>query len=542
MPDVFVQADGTIVIPSTAPGADAVRAQITPFAELSRQLADLQVYRVTPLSLWQAAAVGWTPRSVLTTLRALATAPLPFTFQQSVQETMSRWGRIRLRPAGEDGFELVAPDLDPDEIIGRANLRELAVHPGGFPAHTRAEVKRRLAEAGYPCLDDLGYRASPPLAVQLRQDVQLRPYQREAVQRFLASHDQSGVVVLPCGAGKTLVGIACLCALQTHTLVVTPTESSARQWIREMMRFTTLDRADVGLYRGSAGMKPITVTTYQQLTAKTRAGRLVHLERILQAPFGFVVYDEVHMVPAPLFRLAASMQAVRRLGLTATLVREDGAETDVFTLIGPKCYEAAWRQLELDGFLARVRCVQVRVPMTPEAVVQYRTSGTRQRHRVAAQNAAKVDAAVHLVAQHRDEPTLVIGHYLDGLRATADRLGCPLVTGQTPPSVRETLFQQFRDGAIRVLALSRVANMAVDLPSASVAVQLSGLYGSRQEEAQRLGRLLRPKSGTATFYSLVSAGTCEEDVAQHRGLYLAEQGYTFEVVEVETLIDGLEKG
>ncbi|MCL6592606.1 MAG: DEAD/DEAH box helicase, partial [Alicyclobacillus sp.] len=333
---------------------------------------------------------------------------------------------------------------------------------------------------------------------------------------------------------------AALCALQVETLVLVPTETAARQWQRELLAHTTLHAHQVGLYAPDKALYPVTLTTYQRLASRNRRGSLPHLSRLTSHPWGLVIYDEVHVLPAPLFRLTADLQGARRLGLTATLVREDGAETDVFSLIGPKLYEVGWRELEQQGYLAAVECREVRVPLPGEERTRYERAGFRERHRLAACNPAKLAVAERLLQVHTGASVLIMGHYLEPLQTLAERIQCPLITGQTPQRQRDHWFAMFRSGQLRCLVLSRVANMAVDLPCASVAIQLSGLFGSRQEEAQRLGRLLRPESGPGVFYTLVSADTVEQVTTRHRQLYLVEQGYRYDVLDSETCLEAAE--
>jgi DNA excision repair protein ERCC-3 len=505
-------------------------------AELVQRVDPIHVYQIRPISLWQAAAAGLSARDVLAFLRTFAAHPVPYGLQQLVLGEMSKWGRLTLHRGGRQRMVLRGSAADLSAVRELPAIRDILLADQGdglvFRQCHRAEVKRVLAQNGRPVCDIVGYQDSPSLAFQWNSGFRLRDYQAEAVERFLANpQDQSGVVVLPCGAGKTAVGIAAIQRLGRHALILTPSESSAMQWQRELLNHTSLTEAEVGLYDAGRPLRPVTITTYQRVAARNTQGERVHLRRLTSHPWGIVVYDEVHMLPAPLFRLAADLQGARRLGLTATLVREDGAEADVFSLIGGKVYEVPWKQLEQAGYLAAVRCVEVRVPLDPASIRRYTASSARERHRIAALNPAKIPVVKALLEQHRGDSVLVIGHYLDSLRELSNQFGCPLICGQTPQAERELWLQQFREGKVRRIVLSRVANMAIDLPCASVAIQVSGLFGSRQEEAQRLGRLLRPETKEGVFYTLVSQNTVEERTARHRQLYLVEQGYAYSVCE-----------
>lgn len=535
---LFIQSGGTLLVQSEHEDYDAARSTLLCFADLVQRLDPIHVYQVRPITLWQAASLGFTARQVLSFLRKHAAHPIPFAVQQQVATEMSKWGQLILQQGAQNRIVLrgnasLLNNLQELSWIHKNTLEQQ--HQGlVFSAHQRAELKRVLASNGYPAVDRVGYRRAPSIPFALALSTTLRDYQADAVNQFFEqSREQSGVVVLPCGAGKTVVGIGVLERLQMHALVLTPNETSAQQWSRELLARTTLTEEDVSLYDPKRPLTPITITTYQRVAAKNRKGDRRHLTVLTNYPWGIVVYDEVHLLPAPLFRLAADLQSARRLGLTATLVREDGLETEVFSLIGSKCYEAPWKQLEAAGYLAPVRCVEVRTPLSREDVKLYEEAKPRERHRIAAQNPQKVELVKELVAWHLGEHILVIGHYLGSLEEVANALKAPLLTGKTSQEDREYWFEQFRQGNTRVLVLSRIANMAVDLPSASVAIQISGLFGSRQEEAQRLGRLLRPKTQEGVFYTLVTRDTIEQKMAAHRQLYLLEQGYAYDIVNAE---------
>ncbi|MCL6445893.1 MAG: DEAD/DEAH box helicase, partial [Alicyclobacillus sp.] len=480
---LFAQGDGTLLVQSDHPLYDTARLTLMAFAQLVQRVDPIHVYQVRPVTLWQAASLALTPRGVLTFLREHTAHPLPYPLQQLIVGEMAKWGKLSLQQGGRGrialrGDALALRTLARDQLIRRVAV-DLSPEGIIFPARLRAEVKRIVCSLGYPVLDLVGYQVAPPMSMRLRSEVSLRPYQAEAVEQFFSGGQrESGIVVLPCGAGKTVVGLAIIARLQLHALILTPSESAALQWERECLEKTTLSQKEVCLYEPDKPLCPITITTYQRVTARTRSGERKHLRTLTSYPWGMVVYDEVHMLPAPLFRLAADLQGARRLGLTATLVREDGADAEVFSLIGSKCYEVPWRQLEQQGYLSRVRCVEVMVPLHDRDRDAYETATPREKHRIAALNGQKLVIVDRLLAQHRGDGVLIIGHYLDSLRAAAERFGCPLITGQTPIAERERVLEQFRRGEIRVVALSRVANMAIDLPSASVAIQISGLFGS----------------------------------------------------------------
>lgn len=535
---LYIQSGGTLLVQSQHEDYDVARPTLLCFSDLIQRLDPIHVYQLRSITLWQAASLGLTPRQVLSFLRTHAAHPTPYPVQQQIVREMGKWGQLTLQQGGQNRIVLRGDPavLRVIRVIPWVMQRRQEEQMDGlvFSSADRAELKRVLTVQGYPVLDRIGYRSAPSIRFSLLPATILRDYQLEAVEQFFGqSREQSGVAVLPCGAGKTLVGMGVLERLQMHALILTPNETSAQQWRRELLQRTTLEETDVSLYSVKHPLSPITITTYQRVAAKSRSGERRHLSLLTNYPWGIVVYDEVHMLPAPLFRLAADLQSARRFGLTATLVREDGLEREVFSLIGPKCYEVPWKKLEDAGYLAAVRCVEVRVPPSTESDAEYDQALIRERHRIAAGNPNKALVARRLVTQHAGEHVLILGHYLDLLQTIASELDVPLLTGKTPQAEREYWFSQFRRGNLHVLVLSRIANMAVDLPSASVAIQVSGLFGSRQEEAQRLGRLLRPKTQEGVFYTLVTPNTIEQKMASHRQLYLLEQGYAYDIVDAE---------
>jgi len=548
---LIVQGDLSVLVEVASPRYGEARDALVGFAELVKSPEHIHTYQVTPLSIWNARAAGLTPEAITEALREYAKYPVPDHVVQQILAFGSRYGKVRLE-AGEDDRMLV---LSCDEVPLAEELsrhRDVASHLGvrrsdrtfGVEPGSRGLLKQALVKAGWPAEDLAGYVEGDPLAVRLRDETRggepfsLRPYQREAVAAFHAggaSRGGSGVVVLPCGAGKTLVGMGCMAELSTSTLILTTGVTATRQWIQELLERTSLRPEDIGEYTGETkSIRPVTIATYQILTHRpTKKAPFTHLDLFDRRGWGLIIYDEVHLLPAPVFRVTASLQARRRLGLTATLVREDGREDDVFALIGPKKLDLPWKLLERQGWIASAECVEVRLPLPPELRMPYAVADARRRFRVAAENPSKVDVVREILTRHTGEPTLIMAMYVDQIRGLARELGVPVVTGSTSQATRERLYEGFRAGDVPVLAVSKVANFAVDLPDASVAVQISGTFGSRQEEAQRLGRLLRPKPGRnqAHFYTLVSRDTVEQDFALKRQRFLCEQGYGYRIVD-----------
>ena len=533
---LIVQSDKTLLLEVDHPQAVECRKAIAPFAELERSPEHIHTYRLTPLGLWNARAAGHDAEQVVDTLLSFSRYAVPHALLVDVAETMDRYGRLRLEKHPTSGLVLSSTDrgvfeevLRAKKVAGMLGARldesTVAVHPS-----ERGNLKQALLKLGWPAEDHAGYVDGEAHEIGLRQDDwQLRPYQQEAVESFW--HGGSGVVVLPCGAGKTLVGAAAMATAGATTLVLVTNTVSARQWRDELLRRTSLTEDEIGEYSGAKKeVRPVTIATYQVLTTR-RKGVYGHLELLDARDWGLIVYDEVHLLPAPIFRLTADLQARRRLGLTATLIREDGREGDVFSLIGPKRYDAPWKDIEAQGWIAPAECIEVRVTLPEGERLAYATAEPDERYRLAACTRGKTRLVERLVAQHPDEPTLVIGQYLDQLDEIGEALDAPVIKGDTPVKERERLFAAFRAGEERLLVVSKVANFSVDLPSAALAVQVSGSFGSRQEEAQRLGRLLRPKTGggTARFYTLVTRDTVDADFAQHRQRFLAEQGYAYAI-------------
>ncbi len=547
---LIVQSDRTVLVEVDSPRFHEVRPLLARFAELVKTPEHVHTYRLTPLSLWNARSGGMEAEAIVAVLQDFAKFPLPTVMPGWIRETAGRYGRLALRRAPGSDLLLVADEAGlADELAGHDRLRavlgqRLSSTSFVIPVELRGRLKVLLVETGHPVEDVAGYTPGEPLTIALRrrtaagQPFALRDYQVAAVEAFHAGGSDrggSGVLVLPCGAGKTIIGLGAMAAVGASTLILATSVTAVRQWIAELLDKTELTAEQIGEYDGSSkDVRPVTVATYQVLTWRDRrAGGMLHLELFSRRDWGLVLYDEVHLLPAPVFQATAGIQARRRLGLTATLVREDGQERSVFALIGPKKTDVPWKALEATGWIARACCSEVRLPLPPDLRVPYLTAERAMQHRLAAENPAKLEAVRALLARHPDEPALIIGLYVDQVVAISAALGIPHLVGSTAQRQREQLFADFRSGRIRALAVSKVANSSVDLPDASVAIQVSGSFGSRQEEAQRLGRILRPKAGAnqAWFYSLVSADTVEQDFALHRQLFLCEQGYEYAILD-----------
>jgi DNA excision repair protein ERCC-3 len=546
---LIVQSDRTLLLEVAHPAFEEVRDELARFAELVKSPEHMHTYRITPLSLWNASASGVTCASIAETLERWSKYPIPQNLLQEIEDHGTRYGKLRL--VNKDGR--LALEMDDRglyyELENQRSMQELLAEPypdlrGIYLQNgKRGEVKLQLIRLGHPVQDLAGFKPGDPLAFELRPTLAgtgkpfgLRPYQQAAVDVFHAGggpEGGAGVLVLPCGAGKTVIAIGCMARLQTHTLVLTTNVTAVKQWKQELLDKTTLREDEIGLYTGdSKEIKPVTIATYQILTyRKTKGSPFEHFKIFEAANWGLVIHDEVHMLPAPVFRAVAELQAKRRLGLTATLVREDGKEEDVFSLIGPKRVDVPWKTLEKSGFIATAHCLEIRVPLPSDERMDYAVAEQRQRFRIASENSLKLKVMDELLAGHPDQSILVIGQYLEQLRIIGERLGAPVLTGQTPEREREELYRQFKAGELKVLIVSKVANFAIDLPDASVAIQMSGTFGSRQEEAQRLGRILRPKGerNVSYFYSLVSRETTEQEFARNRQLFLTEQGYSYRI-------------
>lgn len=546
---LIVQSDRTILLEVGGPNHAVARDAISAFAELEKSPEHVHTYRITALSVWNAAAGGASAEDVVSTLERFSRYPVPSSIARQVEQWVERYGKVRLESHGDE-LRLVSDDpLILTELRASKALAVSLVEGSGpdwlavDPAR-RGAVKQTLIRLGYPVEDVAGYVEGGRLDFELAPALPdgtpfgLRPYQQESVDAFWrngAASGGSGVVALPCGAGKTVVAIGAMHRCRRKTLVLTTNTIAVRQWRRELLEKTTLTEDEVGEYTGETKLvRPVTIATYQILTyRRSKTGEFAHFDLFRRNDWGLIVYDEVHLLPAPVFRVTAEIQATRRLGLTATLVREDGNEEDVFTLIGPRRFDVPWKVLEAQGWIAAAECSEIRVPLPEDQRVDYATAGRRAQFRLASENPAKVEVVQRLVAKHAEDQVLVIGQYLDQLDALAAELDAPLITGRTPTGERQELYSRFRAGELRLLLVSKVGNFAVDLPDANVLIQVSGTFGSRQEEAQRLGRVLRPKSdgGTASFYSLVSRDTRDQEFAANRQLFLTEQGYSYRIVD-----------
>jgi DNA excision repair protein ERCC-3 len=546
---LIIQGDRSILLEVNNPRYAEARDALAPFAELEKSPEHIHTYRLTPLSLWNAAAAGHTADEMIDVLRRFSKFPMPTNLPADIRELVGRYGRVRLEKAGEQ-LRLVCPDKPLlEELARQPKVREHLgerIDSASFQVETayRGVLKQALIAAGYPAEDLAGYTDGAILPTHLRSIARsgmpfhVRDYQSDAVEIFHAggaARGGSGVIVLPCGAGKTIVGIAAMALLQRSTLVLTTSITAVKQWRREILDKTDLSEDQIAEYTGeSKEIAPVTLATYQILTHRPdKKEDFPHFKLFDERDWGLIIYDEVHLLPAPVFRITAQIQARRRLGLTATLVREDGRQEDVFSLIGPKKYDVPWRELETQGWIAEATCTEIRVALPDEMRMEYAVAEWRSKYRLASENPAKDDVVARLLERYRGSRILIIGQYLKQVRRLSKRFGIPLIMGSTPSAEREDLYHRFRRGEVPHLVLSKVGNFAIDLPDANVLIQVSGTFGSRQEEAQRLGRILRPKTGgeVAHFYTLVTRDTRELDFAHHRQLFLTEQGYTYEILD-----------
>ncbi len=623
---LIVQSDRTLLLDVHAPRAADCRNALIPFAELERSPEHLHTYRLTPLSLWNANAAGFSPDDAVNVLHEFARYDVPQSVEMWIKETAGRFGKLRLVPApwilienGKRKAENAKGEVSPSatmaepfsptpsagdtpttppennlikeeylylvtesipvfkeisaSLVGRKYLTvcEYEEPQDEFMKQTvvtedekshcfrlnltdRGTIKQELLRMGWPVKDDVPMIDGEPLEINLREktlggrDFVLRQYQKEAASAIVGDKGPGtgfGTIVLPCGAGKTIVGMAVMDLLKTSTLIVTTNISAVHQWIDELVDKTNLTRDDIAEYTGeNKTIKPVTVATYQILTWRPeKDGPYPHFSLFRKRNWGLIVYDEVHTLPAPVFRVAAEIQAIRRVGLTATLVREDGCEGHVFSLVGPKRYDVPWKDLESTGFIATAECIEVRIDLGEEKEIEYAVADLRKKHRIASENPKKPEFVKTLVEKSPNDKILVIGQYLSQLDELSKMLGCPIITGKTPNEERDKIYADFRNGVIRVLVVSKVANFAIDLPDASMAIQVSGTFGSRQEEAQRLGRILRPKERKSRFFTLITRNTVEEEFGSNRQKFLAEQGYQYrlircnEVYDIENFLD-----
>ena len=582
---LIIQSDRTLLLDVHAPKAPECRAALIPFAELERSPEHLHTYRLTPLSLWNAASAGFTAEQAIAILETYARYDVPQSVTVWIKETAQRFGKLSLVPAPPDdaGQEqlylitsyvnvyrelLATPSLKksftethyiPTEdtlkdsssrkcssdqkssAVSQENIQEETVYCFLLPLTLRGTVKQNLLQLGWPVKDEVPLREGEPLEIKLRSLTKSgipftqRTYQEVAAQDLVGDKGPGtgfGTIVLPCGAGKTIVGMNIMEKLQTSTLIITTNISAVHQWIQELLDKTYLTEDKIAEYSGeSKQIKPVTVATYQVLTWRPdKESAYPHFQIFRERPWGLIIYDEVHMLPAPVFRVVAELQAIRRVGLTATLVREDGCQGHVFSLVGPKRYDVPWKELEQSGWIASAECIEIRLDLSTEKELEYATASPRQKHRIASENPLKTEVVRELVHLFPQDKILIIGQYLDQLKDVANMLHVPIITGSTPTAQRDMLYDDFRKGKSPILAVSKVANFAIDLPDASMAIQISGTFGSRQEEAQRLGRILRPKDRTARFFTLITRNTAEEDFGANRQKFLAEQGYSYKLI------------
>ncbi len=550
---VIVQGDGKVLVETGHKRYAQARDFLARFAELESSPEHLHTYRITPLSLWNAASAGMTRDEIVEGLRSLSKFDIPQDVLTRISDTIERYGLVRLEPHPTHPGERIRVAFETAYIAkvvaSEPSLRELMIEDGrrhwAIATGHRGIFKQRALQVGWPVEDRAGFLPGKHLDIALRSRMrfsgkpfQVRPYQVEAVNRWYLDGKPAGghgVVVLPCGAGKTIVALEAMRRVQTHTLILATNAAAVEQWVREILDKTTLTEDQVGAYMGSRKeIRPVTVATYQILTwRRSRDEEFEHLHLFRDEDWGLLIYDEVHLLPAPVFGATAELQGRRRLGLTATLVREDGREGDVFSLVGPKRYDLPWQMLEQDGFIAEAACHEVRVAFTEEDRKRYERANENEKFRLASVNPMKIDAVEAILERHEGDLVLIIGTYLSQLKELARRFDAPLITGKTPHRKRNALFRKFREGRIPVLVVSKVANFSIDLPDANVAIQVSGTFGSRQEEAQRLGRILRPKSDGrgAHFYTVVTADTKEQEFAHRRQLFLTEQGYRYVIEE-----------
>ena len=566
---LIVQGDRSLLLDVHAPLAEECRNALIPFAELEKSPEHLHTYRLTPLSLWNAASAGFSADDAAAVLQKYARYDVPQSVIAWIKETASRFGKITLLagpdievPVKEGSAEKIIEHylyLKADslpvykEIFANHSVKKLltASSDANAPEHSflihltdRGTIKQLLLQAGWPVKDQVALTDGEPLNVSLRQTtaagqpLQIREYQTGAARALVGDKGPGtgfGTIVLPCGAGKTIVGMTIMDMLKTSTLIITTNISAVHQWIDELLDKTNLTRDKIAEYSGeSKTIKQVTVATYQVLTWRPdKEGPYPHFSIFHERPWGLIIYDEVHMLPAPVFRVVADLQAVRRVGLTATLVREDGCEGYVFSLVGPKRYDVPWKELERDRWIATAECVEIRIDLPAYQEIDYAVAGTREKHKIASMNPKKLPIVSQIINKFPDDKILVIGQYLQQLDEIVKELGCPIITGKTPTIERDRIYNDFREGKIRVLVVSKVANFAIDLPDASLAIQVSGTFGSRQEEAQRLGRILRPKERKSRFFTLITRNTVEEEFGSNRQKFLAEQGYEYKIVRYD---------
>lgn len=546
---LIIQSDSSLLADVHDPGFDAARAELAAFAELEKSPEHMHTYRMTPLSLWNAASAGLSATEILGTLETYGRFEVPDNVRFFVEDTLDRYGKIKLLATDNDRllFLDVPEDAIRQELMNnKAAMKFLSPHDMGdrpgfmVELYDRGSVKQALLEIGYPVQDEAPLVSGDPYPVALREttsggtEFSVRDYQVEAASAFYGTGRPGtgfGTVVLPCGAGKTIVGMKVMEIISANTLIITTNVAAVHQWMDELLDKTEVKAEDIGEYTGDRKViRPITIATYQILVWRPdKEHEFPHFRLFSERKWGLIIYDEVHLLPAPVFRVTAEIQAVRRLGLTATLIREDSRETDVFSLVGPKRYDVPWKELEQKGWIAEANCYEIRIDLPDSLKIDYATADKRGKFRIASENPRKIDITRQIIENHREDAIMVIGQYISQLKELAKALDAPLITGSTPNQERERIYGAFRTGEVRVIVVSKVANFAIDLPDASVAIQVSGTFGSRQEEAQRLGRILRPKEKNSYFYSIISRYTTEETFSANRQKFLTEQGYKYHI-------------
>lgn len=553
---LIIQGDRSILLDIHDPAATEARFALIPFAELEKSPEHIHTYRITAMSLWNAASAGLTPERILQTLTDFSRFEVPAALLSWMNETMGRYGKITLLPCGEEDFlrlktaaTVIYRELKTLKTLSKYLMEDLN-NPDSFLIKVldRGTVKQVLLKQGWPVRDEVPLRNGEHFDISLKETarsgkpLEIRNYQKDAAEAFVgnkAAGTGFGTIVLPCGSGKTVVGMIVMSMLKTGTLILAPNVAAVYQWKRELLDKTSAEEEDIGLYTGEEKeIKTITIATYQVLTWRpSTESPFPHFKIFKERNWGLIIYDEVHLLPAPVFRITAELQIIRRLGLTATLVREDGCEGDVFSLVGPKRFDVPWKDLEQRGWIAKARCTEIRVNMEPKKEIEYAVGSAREKYRIASENSEKIKIVKKLLEKHKENQTLVIGQYLSQLETISKEINAPVITGKNTNAERERLYGAFRKGEIKVLVVSKVANFAIDIPDASVAIQVSGVFGSRQEEAQRLGRILRPKECDSDFYTIVTRQTVEEEFAEKRQKFLAEQGYEYSILTEDDFTD-----
>ena len=539
---LIVQGDGSLLLEVHNPYFDNARADIRIYAELEKSPEHIHSYRLTHLSLWNAAGTGWTADKIIESLNKWSRYPVPANTIYQIEESLSRWGLIKLLPSDQSPTLLkieISNEHVYRQIEAKRSLNKL-IEPseGGFILRLfdRGTVKSELMDMGFPVMDMVPLKKGGKIDINLRPSpkFKIREYQKDAIKAFLGQGEPGtgfGTIVMPCGSGKTIVGLSIMARLSVQTLILTTNIAAVHQWQDELLQKTTLEPEQIAEYTGTTkGLAPVTIATYQVIVwSPDKRKSFPNFDLFHKNPWGLIIYDEVHLLPASVFRVTAEIQAIKRLGLTATLIREDGLQNQVFCLVGPKRYDIPWKKLEEEGWIASAECREIRLDLPREKHLAYAMASQRNKIRIAAENPLKIAITEKLIFENPDDQILVIGQYISQLKSVSSRLKAPIITGQTPNKNREELYERFRNREHRILVVSKVANFAIDLPEASMAVQLSGAFGSRQEEAQRLGRILRPGKSKARFFSLVTRASIEEKFAANRQRFLTEQGYQYEI-------------